>query len=176
MESDEGGALPGADQGTRAKIDEDVWDRLTALIRAAHELDREAFAGLLRSINADVELRGRQRAGLYVWYLLRNALGGKAGGQAPTDAELADISHDHVERFSAVVNAGRPVLEDLFRKVFERAPLTKQIGPGDLLVLGPAALGVLYEDPDPELITMKPHLSSWWQRHAEKFHSQGLLR
>ena len=43
MKSDEGAALPAGGQGPSAKIDEDVWDRLTAVIRAAHELDREAL-------------------------------------------------------------------------------------------------------------------------------------
>jgi hypothetical protein len=75
-----------------------------------------------------------------------------------------------------LVNADQPIPEDLFRTVFERAPLKKEIGPGDLLVLAPAALGVLYDDPDTELCRVKPHLNSRWQKHAEKYHTQGLLR
>ena len=171
-------ALPGPEQGdgAGARIDEDVWDRLARIIRAAHERDREVFAALGRSFATEVELRGHQRAGLYVWYLLRNALGGKVGGRMPTDAELARMSHDYAGRFSAVVDADRPLLEDIFRKVFERPPLTKKISPGELAVLGLAALGVLYEDPDAELSRMKPHLTSWWQKHAETFHSEGLLK
>lgn len=98
------------------------------------------------------------------------------GERAPTDAELTRISHDYIGRFGALTDAGRPILEDTFRKVFERAPLQKEIGPGDLLALASAALGILYEDPDAELSRMKPHLNSWWPKHAEKFHGQGLLR
>lgn len=157
-------------------LDEEVWDRLAGMIRAAHEMDRELFAVRARSLGEEVELPGQQRAGLYLWYLLRNALGGKVGGRVPTDAELARISRDYFARFSAVVDADRLALEDTFRKVFERAPLKEEIGPGALLVLGLAAVGVLYEDPDAELSKMKPHLDSWWRKHAEKFHSQGLLR
>ena len=157
-------------------LDEEVWDRLAGIVRVAHGLDRVGFAALGRSFGTEVELRGHQRAGLYLWYLLRNALGAKVGGRVPVDAELARISDDYAGRFSAVVDVGRPLLEDTFHKVFERAPLTKTIGPGELFVLGSAALGVLYEDPDAELSRMKPHLNSWWQKHTEKFHSQGLLR
>ena len=111
-----------------------------------------------------------------MWYLLRNALGGKVGGRTPTDAELTRISHDCFARFSALADADRPILEDTFRKVFERAPLKKEIRPGDLLALARAALGILYGDPDAELSRMRPHLNRWWQTHAEKLHSQGLLR
>ena len=157
-------------------LDEEIWDRLAGIIRAAHEMDREVFLARARSFAEDVGLPGHQQAGLYLWYLLRNALGGKVGGRVPTDAELTQISRDYFARFSALADADRPTLEDTFRKVFERAPVKKEISPGGLLVLAPAALGVLYEDPDAELTRMKPHLNSWWQKHAEKFHSQGLLR
>ncbi len=157
-------------------LDEEVWERLTAMIMAAHGTDRESFLALVWSFSQEVELPGHQRAGLYLWYLLRNALGGKVGGRVPTDDELARISRDYVARFSALVNADRPILEDTFRKVFERAPLKKEIGPGDLLMLAPAALGVLYSDPGAELSRMKPHLNNWWLKNAEKFHSEGLLR
>jgi hypothetical protein len=157
-------------------VDEEVWDRLTEMIRAAHELNREAFAVLTRSFADEMKLPRQQRAGLYLWYLLRNARGGMVGGRVPTDAELARISRDYFARFSAVVDADRPTIEDVFRKVFERAALKKEIGPGALLVLAPAALGVIYPDPDAELSRMKPHLNRWWQKHSEKYHSQGLLR
>jgi hypothetical protein len=157
-------------------LDEGVWDRLTDMIGAAHEMHRESYWALARSMADEVALPGHQRAGLYLWYLLRNALGGKVGERVPTDAELVRISCDYFARFSGLVDADRPVLEDLFRKVFERAPVKKEIGPGGLLALAPAALGVLYEEPGAELSRMKPRLNSWWQRYAQKFHSQGLLR
>lgn len=157
-------------------LDEGVWDRLTEIITAAHEMRRDSFFALTRSLVDEVVLSGQQRAGLYLWYLLRNALGRKAGGRGPTDAELAFIADDYFARFSVLVGTDVAVLEDLFRKVFERAPVKKEISPGELLVLAPAALGILYEDPGAELSRMKPRLNSWWQRYAEKFHSQGLLR
>jgi hypothetical protein len=157
-------------------VDEEVWRRLVEIIRAAHELDRKEFVARARSFAEEVELPGHQRAGLYLWYLLRNALGAKVGGRVPTDAELTRISHDYIARLSTLVDAGRPIMEDTFRKVFERAPLKKEILPGELLLLASAALGVLYENPDDELSRMKPHLNNWWQEHSEKFHSQGLLR
>lgn len=157
-------------------LDEEVWDRLSAIIMAAHGPAMEAFMALARSFAKEVRLPGQQRAGLYLWFILRNALAGKVNERVPTDAELARISRDYFAEFSALVDADRPILEDLFRKVFERAPLKKEIGPGDLLVLAPAAIGVLYKDPGSALSRIKPHLSSWWQESAEKFHSQALLR
>jgi hypothetical protein len=161
---------------TDGVIDEEIWDRLTEIIKAAHELNREAFVAHARSFADEMKLPKQQRAGLYLWYLLRNALGGTVGGRVPTDIELAQISRDYLERFNAVVDADRATMEDVFRKVFERAPLEKEVGPGALLVLAPAALGVIYPDPDVELNRMKPHLNNWWLKHAEKYHSQGLLR
>ena len=157
-------------------LDEEVWDRLAGIIRAAHEMDREVFVVRARSFAEEMELPGQQRAGLYLWFLLRNALFWKVGKRVPTDAELARISRDYFARFRALVDADRLALEDTFRKVFERTPLREEISPGALLVLGLAVLGVLYEDPDAELTKMKPHLDSWWREHAEKFHSQGVLR
>lgn len=162
--------------GTDSVLDEDVWERLTAIIMAAHELDRDRFLALARSFSNEVKLPAQQRAGLYLWFVLRNALAGKVGGRVPTDAELAHISHDYAERFSSLVAADRAILEDTFRKVFERAPLKKEIGPGGLLVLAPVAIGVLYNDPASALSRIKPGLSSWWQEYAEQFHRQGLLR
>jgi RHS repeat-associated protein len=156
-------------------LDEDTWGRLSQMIRAAHEENRETLLVLMRSF-AQEALPAHQCAGLYVWYLLRNAIAEKVGGRAPTDAELTHISRDYFAGFSVLVDADRSVLEDTFRKVCERPPLNREIRPGDLLVLGPAALGVLYEDPDAELERMKPRLINWWQKYGEKFHSQGVLR
>jgi|HubBroStandDraft_3_1064219.scaffolds.fasta_scaffold15360_3 hypothetical protein len=157
-------------------LDEEVWDGLVEIIMAAHEGNRELFLGRAGEFAKEVELRGHQRAGLYLWYLLRNAVGGKVDRRVPTDAELASISRKYVARFSALVVADRSILEDTFREVFERAPLKRAIRPGDLLVLAPAALGVLYDDPAAELARMKPHLNEWWKMHADKFHREGLLR
>jgi hypothetical protein len=157
-------------------LEEEIWDRLVELIRAAHEMDMEVFLARQWSFAKEVKLPGQHRAGPFLWFLLRNALGGKVGGRVPTDAELELISHDYFARFSVLVNADRTVLEDTFRKVFERAPLKKEITPADLLVLAPAALGVLYDDSDAELSRMKPHLDRWWQKYSEKLRSQGLLK
>lgn len=142
-------------------FDEEIWDRLARIVRAAHEMDRDVFLARAQSFADEVGLPGQQRAGLYLWYLLRNALGGKVGGRVPTDAELARISHDYFARFSALADADRRTLEDTFRKVFERAPVKKEISPGGLLVLAPAALGVLYEDLDAELASMSQALRAW---------------
>ncbi|MGH3168391.1 MAG: hypothetical protein ACRDN0_21225 [Trebonia sp.] len=157
-------------------LDEETWDRLAEIIKAAHQSDREAFLARVQSFAQEMKHPAHQRAGLYVWYLLRNAAGGKVGGRAPTDAELTRISREYFPKFSALVTADRITMEDTFRKVFERPPRKKEIRPGDLLMLGPAAIGVLYEDPDAELSKMKPHLNRWWQKHAEEFHGQGLLK
>jgi hypothetical protein len=156
-------------------LDEEIWDRLVGLIKAAHEMDTEVFRAGQRTFAKEVKLPGQHRAGPFVWYLLRNALGAKVGGRVPTDAELELISRDHFARFGALVNADRTVLEDTFRTVFERAPLKKEITPAELMVLAPPVLGVLYEDPDAELSRMKPHLDRWWQKYSEKLRSQGLL-
>ena len=157
-------------------LEEEIWDRLVELIRAAHEMDLEVFQALQWTFAKEVKLPGQHRAGPFLWYLLRNALGGKVGGRAPTDAELELISRDYSARFGVLVKADRTVLEDTFRTVFERAPLKKEITPAELMVLAPAALGVLYEDPDAELSRMKPHLDRWWQKYSEKLRSQGLLK
>ena len=162
--------------GTDGILDEGIWDRVVGVIKAAHGLDRASFVTQAQAFAEEVALPGHQQAGLYLGYLLRNALGGKVGGRVPTDAELHRIARDYVARFFVLVDADEPILEDTFRKAFERAPLKREISPGEFLVLAHAALGVLYQDPDRELSRMKPHLTRWWQRHVEKFHSQGLLR
>jgi hypothetical protein len=114
-------------------IDEEVWDRLAGIIWAAHQMDKRVFLARARSLAEEVDLPRQQRAGLYVWYLLRNALGGKVGGRVPTDAELARIARDCFALFSPLVNADRTALEETFRKVFERAPLEKESSAGSPL-------------------------------------------
>jgi hypothetical protein len=157
-------------------LDEEVWGRLTEIIQDADQLNREAFAAHGRSFGDEMKLPAQQRAGLYVWFMLRNALGGTVGGRVPTDAELAQISRDYFARISVLVDADQTTMEDVFRKVFERPPLKQEIGPAALLVLALAALGVIYPDPAVELSRIKPHLNRWWQKHSEKYHRQGLLR
>jgi hypothetical protein len=154
-------------------LDEEIWNRLVEPIRAAHEMDVEVFRARQWSFAKEVKLPGQHRAGPFLWYRLRNALGGKVGGRVPTDAELELISCDYSVRFGALVNADRTVLEDTFRSVFERAPLKKGISPAELMALAPPALGVLYDDPDAELSRMKPHLDRWWQKYSEELRSQG---
>ena len=44
-------------------LDEEVWDRLAGIIRAAHEMDREAFQARQRSFAKEVKLPGQHRAG-----------------------------------------------------------------------------------------------------------------
>jgi hypothetical protein len=160
---------------TKDLIDENVWARLGKIVKAAHDLNREEFAILSRAFSREVNIPGQQKAGLYLWYLLRHALAKVAGG-LPSASDLSRISGDYVANFSAVVEADRSILEDTFRKVFELSPLVKEIGPGDLLVLGSAALGVLSEDSDEELARMKPGLNRWWASNSESFHNQGLRR
>jgi hypothetical protein len=69
-------------------LDEEIWDRLVEIIGAAHEMDREVFLARQWSFVKEVKLPGQHRAGAFLWFLLRNALGGKIGGRVPTDAEL----------------------------------------------------------------------------------------
>jgi hypothetical protein len=157
-------------------LDEEIWDRLVELIKAAHAMDAEVFRARQRSFGDEVKLPGQHRAGPFLWYLLRNALGGKVGGRVPTEAELEFISHEYCVRFGALVNADRTVLEDTFRSVFELTPLKKEISPAELMVLAPPALGVLYDDADAELSRMKPHLDRWWQKYSEKLRAQGVLK
>jgi hypothetical protein len=160
----------------RDVIDEVVWQHLGRVIAAAHGLNRDNFARLSRDFASQVRLPGQQKAGLYLWYLLRHALAHLVGGAVPREDDLGRAADNYGARFSAVVDADRNLLEDTFRKVFELPPRTKEIGPGELLVLGTAALGVLYVDPSADLEKMKPKLAQWWSNNSEQFHSQGLRR
>jgi hypothetical protein len=157
-------------------LDDEIWDRLVGLIKAAHEMDTEVFQARQQSFAREVKLPGQHRAGPFLWYLLRNALGGKAGGREPTDAELELISHEYAAPFGILVKADRTVLEDTFRSVFERPPVKKEITPAELMVLAPPALGVLYDDPDAELRRMKPHLDRWWQKFSVRLRDEGYLQ
>jgi len=84
-------------------LDEEIWDRLVELIKAAHAMDADTFRARQRSFAREVKLPGQHRA-----------LGGKVGGRVPTDAELELISHDYFLSFGALVNADRTVLEDTY--------------------------------------------------------------
>ena len=94
----------------------------------------------------------------------------------PSDVDLSRISRENFARFRILADVDQSILEDLFRKAFERPPLRKKISPGELLVLAPAALGVLYGDPDSELKAVKPRIVEWWKKYAEDFYREGLIR
>jgi hypothetical protein len=40
--------------------------------------------------------------------------------------------------------------------------------------MGPAALGMLLDDPQTELTAMRPQLAEWWRRNADEFRDLGV--
>jgi hypothetical protein len=156
-------------------IDQGVWDGLEEGILAAQRLDGQEYGRLMAAFSENVSLAGQQQAGLYVWYLLRNVVGGIAGGM-PSESFLHDISINHTGGFEKVAKADSSLLEDALRKVFELPPKVKDVGPGGLLFLAPAACGVLLADSGYELSVLKEKLNKWWMRSSNNFYNKGLRR
>jgi hypothetical protein len=161
--------------GSEEAIDGAVWRALCSLVNAASNLDGQALAGRSQEFSNKIKLAGQQQAGLYIWFLLRQ-VAACIVGRVPNADDLKIISAENYRAFSTVVTASRSAFEDTLRKVFELQPLEKEIGPGDLLVLGSAALGVLLRALGSDLDTLKPKLGEWWLRHSAKFYNQGLKR
>ena len=154
-------------------LDEVVWNHVVSMVRAAHGQSHAEYVDRMNELAR--EGRPRQRvAWLYVWFILRHAVGGVIQWRVPSDEDLARISHDYIDGFRALVGGGQPTFEDLLRTAWERTPRIKKLSIGEQLAFGGAAIGILLQDPEHAMGFIKPRLNEWWLKYADNFLRKGL--
>ena len=166
MESD-------VDDKDETAVDEVVWGHLVRMIRAAHSLSHSDYMDRVNELGLEGKWR-QQRAWLCVRFLLRAAVGDFVEWRVPDDEDLKRISRENVDGFRALVGGDEQVLENLLRRAWER-PIQTKFSLGKFVVMGAAAIGILYRDPEESLRKMRPHLQKWWSDFSGDFYRKGLL-
>ncbi len=142
------------------------WNLLRESIAAAYRGDAGAHVAALRRLERDVPVDAQ--AGAYLWYLLRYRLAVLLG-RRPSPEDLHELAERFYPQFAKLIRGGQAQLENTLLTVFDLAAADKRVKGGMAIVLGTAALGVISDDPETDLATMRPHLADWWRRNANEF-------
>lgn len=171
-----GAALPAGRkmESPAESVDEVAWSHLSGMIGAAHRLDHADYVARARALGAE-SLARQQRAGLYVWFLLRNAVGEVIEWRVPSDEDLERVARDHARGFRILTGGDAKALENVLRQAWRRSQREKKLTPGEMLVVGGAAIGLLCHDAGGSLNRMKPQLDEWWRKHAGDYLKGGLI-
>jgi hypothetical protein len=167
--------MDGSSGGAQSEdgLSDDLWRRLCEVVRSASRCDADGHALKLLQWRSSIGLVGQQHISAYLLYLLYRAVKTTLG-KAPTPADLKELSGSVYPRFREIIRASEIQLEDTFRQVFEFPLLSPPLKPGEFVVFGSAALGILLVNPADELEAMRPGLASWLRRNRERFKAEGL--
>lgn len=142
------------------------WDTLCQSAVAAHRGDAEAHVAPLLRLEREAPLD--TKAGLYLWYLLRYRVA-ELMGRKPSAEDLHALAERFYPKFAKLIRGDQRQLEDTLLSVFALAAEGRKVTGGNAVVMGTAALGVLLDDPEVELVVMRPHLANWWAQNAAAF-------
>jgi tetratricopeptide (TPR) repeat protein len=155
-------------------LDEMVWSHIARLVQAAHVLSHSGYMDRVKEF-ARQDIPRQRVAWLYVWFILRHAVGEIIQGRIPSDEDLARISRDYMDPFRTLVGGGQPTFEDLLRTAWLRDPRIKKLSFGEQVVFGCAAIGILLQDPEHTLDLVKPRLNEWWLENSDHYRRRGLI-
>jgi hypothetical protein len=147
-------------------LDQDVWQRLTGVLTAAHRGDGNTFLKLLKNFDKGLSTQQRDESSIYLAYFLRHRLA-EILARRPTSDDLHDVAVRTYPVYAKVVNAPAGTLEDTLRAVFKMPPTGPQQSGARLFVSGCAAAGVLFSDPRADLAVIRPQLAAWRSRSAQ---------
>jgi hypothetical protein len=142
------------------------WDALCRSAVAAYRGDAEAHVAPL--LRREWEAPHDTRVGLYLWYLLRYRVA-ELVGRKPSPEDLHALAERFYPKFDKLIRGDQRQLEDTMLSVFALAAEGRKVTGGNAVVMGTAALGVLLDDPEVELVAMRPHLANWWAQNAAAF-------
>lgn len=177
MEPDDVAALSGPERGDSAGdgIDEVAWNRLRALVTAASRRDAVGYAQTALWQPPDFGLAGHHRTGIYLLYLLWSRAKEVLQTGKPTTEQLHDLAVRTYPALHQILDrAPQEHLEEALRLAFQMPALEGGIKPGEFGVLAAATLGLLLDDPEQYLATIRPRVASWWDRNHASFVRQGL--
>ena len=155
---------PGGSRGPVGVLDAAAWLRLAQVVAAVHRGDPRAHTFELRSWDEELTQRQVRLATLYLVQMLRMRLEEVVGEPLADRLQaLAQQLHPAWARFIRG-DAGR--LEDTFRTALELPPAGPAVTGADFLFAGTAALGLLLDHPQAELLALRRLLGRWSAAHA----------
>lgn len=146
------------------------WELLRQSVTAAHQGDADAHVAALHRLEEEAPIDAK--VGAYLWFLLRYRVADLLG-RRPEERDLRELAMRFYPKFSKLIRGDQRQLEDTLLTVFEFAPEDRKVKGGRAVVMGSAALGVLLDNPEADLIAMRPHLAKWWQRNVDEFRDLG---
>jgi hypothetical protein len=153
-------------------IDDDVWRRLCEIVDAASKGNADSVVRDALRWPAEVSLAGQQRAGLYLRALMEYRIK-EILQRKPTEDDLGQLAVRVFPNFSHILPlAGQWQLEEALRRACRMAPRGASIPAGEFMAFGAVALGVLLDNPNEQLLNMRPHVAAWWRRNQDKFPEQ----
>ena len=179
MEPDDVATLSRPERGdsTGDGIDDVAWNRLRAMVTAANRRDAVGYGQTVLWQPPDFGLAGHQRTGIYLLYLLWSRVREVLVLQTskPTTEQLHDLAVRTYPALQQILDlAPQEHLEEALRSAFQMPALGAGIKPGEFGVLAAATLGLLLDDPEQYLATLRPRVASWWERNHASFVRQGL--
>jgi len=177
MEPDDVATLSGPERGDSPEdgIDEAAWNRLRAIVTAAGRKDAVGYAQAALWQPPDFGLAGHQRTGIYLLYLLWSRVREVLQTSKPTTGQLHDLAVRTYPALHQILDrVPQEHLEEALRSAFEMPALGAGIKPGEFGVISAATLGLLLDDPEQYLATLRPRVASWWDRNHASFVRQGL--
>jgi len=177
MEPDDAAALSGLEPGhiSDDELDKVAWIRLRLLVTAASCGDVVGYLQTFLWQPPGFGLAGHQRTGIYLLYLLWSRVRDVLQTGNPTTEQLHDLAVRSYPALHQILDqAPQEHLEEALRSAFEMPALGARPKPGELNVISAATLGVLVDDPEQYLASMRPRVASWWKRNHASFVRQGL--
>jgi hypothetical protein len=155
-------------------INEEAWLRLCEAVIAAHRFDGLGHAQALLRWRREVALPIQQRAGAYLLYLLWRHIKTLLG-RKPSPEDLRELAISIYPRFRDQLRGSEIQLDAVLRRAFGYTLPAAQVTPGEFMVFGSVALGLLLAEPQRELDLMRPGMASWWHKNKDRFREEGLL-
>jgi hypothetical protein len=144
----------------RGKLDDAIWGLVVKLAVAARAGDRTGYLRAFRELASGYTLASQRLAGFYIKVLLRRQLD-RTLGPAPSPAEIEVFAARIRPHFHLVLPNESHLLELLFAAAYERGEPDEAVRGGKFTYCGMAALGVLLEHPEQQLVEARPDLERW---------------
>lgn len=154
-------------------LDQDVWQMIYDILVAAHHGDADAFIRATERLTQTLPLEGQRLAGAYLLYLLQYRVIDILG-RRPTREDLQELAGRASPKYARLLRVEANLLEDTLLTTFKLASPETEVKDGRFAVSSSATLGILLDNPQADLKTMRPHLAEWWCRTAEKFWNLGV--
>jgi len=156
-------------------LDDEVWRRLDTALSAVCRRDKEGFVSEVNTWPTELLLAGQQRSSMYLWFLLNYRIQ-EVLQRKPSPSDLNGLGLATLSKVRDILtNVNESKLEEVYRVVFEIAPLKSGLDNGEFSAVGLVALRVLLTEPTEQLAAMRREMTDWWGRNYRRFQKLGLV-